>query len=318
MSAVALFALAVFVLALGVGLFGISVLQRYRQSDQHGQVVDRALLRRSPSQPGSPAGGAARTPWRRLLDSMEFIGRSFEGVGWSKALLAPEDRLLLDQTHSNTAAGRATFLGARLALALLLPIVVVLWLRPVGPTAIFELLVALALGVLLPKFILNSWAQRLRKRAADELPLLIDLLRLLQGVGFSMDQSLQTIAERFAAVMPVLGREIRDANTAYMHGRPRAQSLRRLAESFDNDDLQSLVQIVVQVHEHGGAIQEPLHQFAERLREQRKMSMKEKTGKLSVKMTVVMMLTLLPALMLVLAGPAVVSLAGTILRFKGH
>jgi tight adherence protein C len=133
-----------------------------------------------------------------------------------------------------------------------------------------------------------------------------------------MDQSLQTIAERFPTVLPVLGHELRDANTAYMHGRPRAQSLRRLAESFDNDDLRSLVQIIVQVHEHGGAVQEPLRQFAERLREQRKMAMKEKTGKLSVKMTVVMMLTLLPALMLVLAGPAVVSLIGTMSKLGGH
>jgi tight adherence protein C len=46
-----------------------------------------------------------------------------------------------------------------------------------------------------------------------------------------------------------------------------------------------------------------------RLREQRRMKMKEKVGKLSVKMTVVMMATLLPALMLVLAGPAIISLA---------
>ena len=212
--------------------------------------------------------------------------------------------------------GRAVFLGLRLVLALLLPVLVAVWLQPTGLKAVIELFGALALGMLLPKFALNAWAARLRKRAEDELPLLIDLLRLLQGVGFSMDQSLQTIAERFQPVLPVLGAEIRDANTAYMHGRLRAPSLRRLAETFDNDDLQSLVQIIVQVHEHGGAVQKPLRQFAERLREQRKMGMKEKTGKLSVKMTVVMMLTLLPALMLVLAGPAVVSLIGTMTTLK--
>jgi tight adherence protein C len=37
-----------------------------------------------------------------------------------------------------------------------------------------------------------------------------------------------------------------------------------------------------------------------------------------VKMTVVMMLTLMPALMLVLAGPAVISLIGTMAKLKGH
>jgi len=199
-----------------------------------------------------------------------------------------------------------------------LPLLLAVWLRSDGPKLFLELLAAFALGLLLPKFVLSSWASRLRKRVEDELPLLIDLLRLLQGIGFSMDQSLQTIADRFQTVMPVLGREIHVANVAYIHGRPRAQSLRRIAESFGNHDLQSLVQIIVQVHEHGGAIQEPLRQFAERLREQRKMTMKEKTGKLSVKMTLVMMLTLLPALMLVLAGPAVVSLISTMAKLKGH
>jgi tight adherence protein C len=170
----------------------------------------------------------------------------------------------------------------------------------------------------MPKLILDVWASRLRKRVDDELPLLIDLLRLLQGVGVSMDQSLQIIDERFRIVLPVLGREIHDANVAYAHGRQRAQSLRRLADSFGNLDLQNLVQIIIQVHEHGGAVQEPLRQFAERLREQRKMSMKECTGKLSVKMTLVMMLTLLPALMMVLAGPAVISLIGTMAKLRGH
>jgi tight adherence protein C len=125
------------------------------------------------------------------------------------------------------------------------------------------------------------------------------------------------VGDRFQEALPLLAREIRDANAIYVHGRTRLQSLHRLCE-FGNDGLQSLVQILVQVHEHGGAVQEPLRQFVDRLREQRKLRMKEQSGKLSVKMTVVMMLTLLPALMLVLAGPAVVSLAGTMLKLKGH
>jgi tight adherence protein C len=195
---------------------------------------------------------------------------------------------------------------------------VIVLLQPQGVKAFVYFLAGLAAGVLLPKLVLGSWAARLRKRAETELPLLVDLLRLLQGIGFSMDQSLQTIAERFIAVVPVLGREIREANTSYMHGRPRAQSLRRLAESIDNQDLKSLVQLILQVHQHGGAVQEPLREFADRLREQRKLRMKEKTGKLSVKMTLVMMLTLLPALMMVLAGPAIVSMIGTLAKLKGH
>lgn len=314
MSAGLLLALALLALALGLALVGVSLLQRARQVEQHTQVVDQALSRMAREKQAPKARGPR---WRAVLEWLESIGHYFEEGHLGKALLAPEDRLLLDQINRNDRFGRAVFLGLRLVLALLLPVLLVLVLRPDGLRFLVLLMLGLAVGIWLPKLLLRSWAERLRKRVEDELPLLIDLLRLLQGVGFSMDQSLQLIAERFHPVLPVLGREIRDANNAYMRGRLRDQSLRRLAESFDNEDLKSLVQIILQVHQHGGAVQEPLRQFAERLREQRRMNMKEKTGKLSVKMTMVMMLTLLPALMLVLAGPAVVSLIGTVARLKG-
>ena len=316
MSAGLLFASALLVLALGLCLLAWSLLQRARQQDQREQMIDHALQRGVPM--GLHGNDGAQNVWVAARRWLESIGRHFEEGRLGKALLAQEDLLLLGQTNHNTTSGRALFLGLRLVMALVLPVLVIVLLRPSGVKAFVDLLAGLAAGVLLPKLVLSSWAGRLRKRAETELPLLVDLLRLLQGIGFSMDQSLQTIAERFRVVIPVLGREIREANISYMHGRPRQQSLRRLAESFDNQDLKSLVQIILQVHQHGGAVQEPLREFAERLREQRKLRMKEKTGKLSVKMTLVMMLTLLPALMMVLSGPAIVSMISTMAKLKGH
>ncbi|GGA01870.1 type II secretion system F family protein [Dyella caseinilytica] len=318
MSASLLFTCALIALLLGLAIAGAHWLQRSRQSGHVVHVIDRALQQQPSSAAQDAAAHADQSLWRRTLDTLASVGRHFESGRLGQALLTPEDRLLLDQANRNTPTDRAIFLGLRLVLAMGLPIFLLPWLSGGGIRLLLNLAAAFAAGLLLPKFILSAWANGLRKRVDDELPLLIDLLRLLQGVGVSMDQSLQIIAERFRTVIPVLGREIHDANVAYIHGRPRAQSLRRLSESFGNQDLQSLVQIIVQVHEHGGAVQEPLRQFAERLREQRKMSMKERTGKLSVKMTLVMMLTLLPALMLVLAGPAAISLVSTLAKLRGH
>jgi tight adherence protein C len=308
---------ALITLLLGLALAGLNWLQRSRQSEQVVHVIDRAL-QQSAAGPAADLHDEKRSFWQRIVYAVEALGRRFESGRLGQLLLAPDDRLLLDQANHNTATDRAIYLGVRLVMAIAVPVLLLPSLPASGVRLGISLLAAFAAGLLLPKLVLSAWASRLRKHVDDELPMLIDLLRLLQSVGVSMDQSLQIIAERFRTVIPVLGREIHDANVAYIHGRPRAQSLRRLSECFDNHDLQSLVQIIVQVHEHGGAVQEPLRQFAERLREQRKMSMKERTGKLSVKMTVVMMLTLMPALMLVLAGPAVISLIGTMARLKGH
>lgn len=308
MSAHWLLAGAIVALGAALAVAGIALLLRDRRERRAGRTLQAALAERAAPQ-AAPADPAPARRWPAVL---EAIGRYFGGGRLEAALLAPEDRLLLDQVGWNNRTGAAMFLGLRIALALFALLIALAAFQPGGGSGAVLLLAALAAGVLLPKLGLRAWAARLRRQAAAELPLLIDLLRLLQGVGFSMDQSLQMLGDRLHGALPVLGRELREANAAYVRGRTRAQSLRRLAESFGNEDLRSLTQVIVQVSQHGGAVQEPLRQFGVRLREQRRMGLKEKVGKLSVKMTVVMMLTLLPALMLVLAGPAIIALSAAV------
>jgi tight adherence protein C len=159
---------------------------------------------------------------------------------------------------------------------------------------------------------------RRKAAAAEELPLLIDLLRLLQGVGLSMDQSLHVVVTEFIDVMPVLTSELSVAVDQYTRGRTREQSLERLSSGFENDDLSAICRLIAQVDQHGGAVQEPLQRFGERLREQRRMELKEKVGKLTVKMTGVMVLTLLPALLIVTAGSGFIAVFRGLSRLGGH
>ncbi|MDR3444227.1 MULTISPECIES: type II secretion system F family protein [unclassified Dyella] len=309
--------IAVVALVAGLALLANEAVRHVRQRRLESRLIDRALLGPPVNDSAESSGENAESGWQVLMRWLVVLGKRFESSRLGRALITPEDRLLLGQINSNTGDGRAVFLGLRLALAMAVPLPVLLWLAPSGLHAFAIFVGAAAFGLIAPKLVLSIWAKRLRKRADDELPLLIDLLRLLQGVGFSVDQSLQMVADRFQEAMPLLSREVGDANTLYLRGRSRMQSLHRLCE-FDNDGLKSLVQILVQVHEHGGAVQEPLRQFGDRLREQRKLRMKELSGRLSVKMTLVMMLTLIPALMLVMAGPAVISLVASMTKLGGH
>jgi len=314
MSASTLLIVALLLLALGVGLLGIAGLWLSGQQQRTAATLQGALRSREPRAPAAPGTPAPDAPTPRRWAWLAALGERFNGGHIEAALLAPEDRLLLDQAGWHTRVGTATFLALRLLIALAGLLLAAVFYDGDGLSRVVAMGAALGAGVLVPKFALRAWATRLRRRVSAELPLLIDLLRLLQGVGFSMDQSLQTLGDKLRSAIPVLGREIQQANIAYMHGRSRQQSLRRLAESFGDEDLRSLVQLMLQVHEHGGAVQEPLRQFSVRLREQRRSALKEKVGKLSVKMTIVMMLTLLPALMLVLSGPAIIALANAVNR----
>jgi len=305
MSASIWFVAALLVLAAGVALLGLGSWVRSHREDRSAATLKTAL------RPRENEDGAADAR-KDSLGWLEQFGRELSGGRLEAALLAGEDRLLLDLAGWNTRRGTAIYLGLRLLLAVLVLGIALAISDATGLSRIMVVIGALAAGLLLPKFALSAWVKRRRRAVNNELPLLIDLLRLLQGVGFSMDQSLQTLGDKLRDALPVLGGEIQEANVSYTHGRTRAQSLRRLSDVYGDDDLTSLVQLILQVHAHGGAVQEPLRQFSIRLREQRRNALKEKVGKLSVKMTVVMMLTLLPALMLVLAGPALVALATTL------
>ena len=105
----------------------------------------------------------------------------------------------------------------------------------------------------------------------------------------------------------MLSSELEIAQRQFATGRTREQSFNRLSSSFDNEDLRAVVRLLIQVDRHGGAVQEPLKQFGDRLRETRRAALRERIGRLTVKMTGVMILTLLPALMIVTAGPGVLS-----------
>ena len=97
------------------------------------------------------------------------------------------------------------------------------------------------------------------------------------------------------------------AQRKFAAGRTREQSLQRLSSGFDNEDLRAIVRLLIQVDKHGGAVQEPLKQFGDRLRETRRAMLRERIGRLTVKMTGVMVLTLLPALLIVTAGPGMLA-----------
>ncbi|MBE0629533.1 MAG: type II secretion system F family protein, partial [Burkholderia vietnamiensis] len=69
----------------------------------------------------------------------------------------------------------------------------------------------------------------------------------------------------------------------------------------------AIARLMVQVDKHGGAVQEPLKQFGDRLRETRRAMLRDRIGRLTVKMTGVMVVTLLPALLIVTAGPGLLA-----------
>lgn len=323
-NASTLLAMALMLVAAGLLVLGLSMARRLRSQGRSRQVVDQALAARAggatSAAPQADGGQGRLAAAARAADT---FGKRLSEGRLADALLAAEDRKLVDMAgYANPGTARSRFVLIRFGLAILLPVAaVMLDLRqhlpdmPLG--AFVAAFVGFAIGYMLPKWIVQRRLARRRRQAADELPLLIDLLRLLQGVGLSIDQSLQVLVKEFGQVPPVLSFELRLASELYVRGRSREQSLARLATGFDNDDLSAICRLIAQVDQHGGAVQEPLNRFGERLRDKRRLELKEKVGKTTVKMTGVMIVTLLPALLIVTGGAGFIAVLRGLSRMGG-
>lgn len=309
-------AFAMALLALALLLVGASwLLLAWRQARSSRNMEHLLSQRTGHTEQTMPTReNAAAPPFGQTLETMVRLGSQWMAGRFGMVLMAEEDRDLVDKAgYRDARRARALFLVARVALAALCIVAAILgrsaW--PSGSLVAHPALLGLlgfGVGWMLPKWIVRRRVARRLANAREELPLFIDLLRLLQGVGLSVDQSLHIIVDEFHEVMPVLAQEVGWSLERYARGRSREQSLARLSNHFDNEDLAAICRLLCQVDEHGGAVQEPLAHFSERLRDQRKLDLKAQIGKLTVKMTGVMVLTLLPALLIITGGSGFVAI----------
>lgn len=304
MTAQQLLMAAAGLVALGMLALGVLLLVQQWHRTQGLRAIDRVMHRNATSSVATDrsrpvaAQETQEVLWTASLREEGAAARWLDSR-MGRLLVIDEDRRLIEQCGFPSLRAQLTFLATRVGLAILLPALY----YALAPGPVIYAAALFVAGVLGPKFFLEWFAAQRKRQVARELPLLVDLIGLLQGVGLSLDQTLQVIAHDFRMVLKVLGKELDLANRQYSQGRTREQSLQRFGQLHDNAHLGNLVALLVQVDKHGGAVQEPLRQFSERLRETRKSEMKAQIGKITVKMTVVMVTTLLPALILVTAGP---------------
>jgi tight adherence protein C len=160
---------------------------------------------------------------------------------------------------------------------------------------------------LLPRFVLRFLAHRRHRQLEAELPVFIDFLRMMHSVGVSFEQAINLFAENPKLGLPVLSSELAVVASAIRSGRSRTEALQLMARQMDVEDLTELVALITHTDYYGAAVQEPLRKFSLRLTERRRFEAQEYVGQLATRMVVVMVVFLLPALMLVTAGPGFVA-----------
>ncbi|HMJ03037.1 MAG TPA: type II secretion system F family protein [Conexibacter sp.] len=193
--------------------------------------------------------------------------------------------------------------AAALGLALALPLGSLLPGR-LGLLAPFALPLA---GFLAPDLWLRRRAARRGAAMEDELPDLLDLLRVALGAGLSLDRALAEVARRDRGL---LAREWRTAAVEVELGVPRERALAALAARCPCEGIGPLVRALERGARHGTPLVEALAAQAQEARAARARRLTERAARAAPQIQLVVALLLVPSVLLLVAAALLASLLG--------
>ncbi|HUU20973.1 MAG TPA: type II secretion system F family protein [Phycisphaerae bacterium] len=177
------------------------------------------------------------------------------------------------------------------------------------PAKALAVLLGAGLLFLLPNMIVSARRGRRRADVRRHLPEAVDLLEVCVSSGMAMDTSWNLVAEEVRRVSTVLADEMALTNLEIHLGSPRMEAMRNLATRTGVQEISSLVAVLVQSERFGTSIADALRSFASSMREGRGMRASEEAERMAVRMLFPMVLFIFPALLIVLVGPAGMTLA---------
>src|SRR5215472_10107282 len=166
---------------------------------------------------------------------------------------------------------------------------------------------ALVLGYLLPELWLVLKVQARQHRLRRSLPDCLDLLVICVEAGLGLDQSLLKVAQEMHVTHRELSEELQLVNLEMRIGKPRIEALRELAKRTGLDDIKSLVAMLIQTDRFGTSVSQSLRVYSDDMRTKRRQRAEEMSAKTTVKMVPPLVFFIFPALMVVILGPAVIT-----------
>jgi tight adherence protein C len=168
------------------------------------------------------------------------------------------------------------------------------------------------LGFFLPRFVLKRMIRERQRRIKIALPDALDLTVICVEAGLALDQALQRVGEDLRHAHPELSTEFNFVNLEIRAGKPRVEALRNLAARTGVDDMRSLVATLVQTDRFGTSVAQALRVHSDSLRTERRQRAEEQAAKTTIKMVIPLVLFILPSILIVTLGPAMIELYRTL------
>ncbi|MGI4858656.1 MAG: type II secretion system F family protein [Janthinobacterium lividum] len=181
----------------------------------------------------------------------------------------------------------------------------------VGPYPVargIAMMAAFVVGMIIPEYVLKWRARGRRAMMAGCLPDALDLLIICTNAGNSFAVSIRRVADELTTICPPLSDEFSlTADELHLSG-DTTRALHGLAERIDLPSIRALITTLTQSMRYGTPITQALRTLSRTERLTHIVSLEEKAAKLAPKMVVPMMIFILPPVIVIAAGPAVIQL----------
>jgi tight adherence protein C len=204
----------------------------------------------------------------------------------------------------------AQYLGYRVLAIVGLPIIVLVLFAlggSIGVVGFLLVAVAGAFGWILPKTLVERRAGKRTARIDYEVPELVDLLVTTIEAGIGFGTALQLCARR---VRDPLGIELRLTLGEHSMGLTMSEALQNMLERTNRSvSMRAFVQAIVQGETMGVSMGKTLRDLAVDMRKRRRQAAEERAQKAPIKLLFPLTFLILPAMLIVILGPAVRAIA---------
>lgn len=167
----------------------------------------------------------------------------------------------------------------------------------------------IVLSITAPPYVLARRVRQRSQRIRKHLPDGLDLMVVCVEAGLGLDAAILKVSEELTTSHPDIAQEFRVVVQLVNAGVPRVEALREIAERTGVQEVNSFVTTLIQSERLGTPIGRTLRLHSEQMRTKRRQRAEEAAAKAPIKMLVPMVLFILPALFIVVVGPAVIILS---------
>ncbi len=168
----------------------------------------------------------------------------------------------------------------------------------------------LAAGYAAGTIVLQKKIEYRQARICQELPDTLDLLTICLKAGLGFDYALYRVYRELEETAPVLSAEFGMYFLEVQSGIIRTRALQNMAHRNPSPFLKNVVTVLIQSLSTGTDIASALKIYTDALRDQRRQEAEEEGAKLPTKLTLPLVVFILPALLIIILGPVVINFIG--------